>query len=119
MKGYVDVFLLVVPKRNFAAYKRLARRFAKVAGDLGVLQCREFVAEDITTLHSQLFPKIMKVKANEVLVHSVVEYRSRRHRDQVNKALMADPRMKKMMKEKPLFDMKRMAYGGFETFSAI
>lgn len=28
---------------------------------------------------------------------------------------MNDPRMKALMTEKPLFDMKRMLYGGFST----
>lgn len=115
MKGYVDVFLLTVPKKNLEAYKRLARRFAKVVADLGALEYREFLAEDIGSKFAKQFPLIMKLQKSEVLICSLVEYRSRKHRDQVNKAIMADPRMLKMMKEKPLFDLKRMAYGGYET----
>ncbi len=115
MKGYVDVFCLTVPKKNLTAYKSLARRFAKLAASHGALECREFLAEDINGKYSKLFPKMMKLQASEVLIFSVVEYRSRKHRDQVNKALMTDPKMLRMMKEKPLFDPKKMAYGGFET----
>ncbi|MGH7792851.1 MAG: hypothetical protein ACREOB_11120, partial [Thermodesulfobacteriota bacterium] len=44
-----------------------------------------------------------------------VEFRSKSHRNQVNKKAMNDPRMKALMEEKPLFDMKRMLYGGFST----
>ena len=47
---------------------------------------------------------------------SFIVYKSRKHRDQVNakvmKAMMSDPRSKDM----PMpFDVKRMAYGGFEA----
>ena len=44
-------------------------------------------------------------------------YKSRAHRDRVNKKVMKDPRIAKMMtdpKSMP-FDVKRMAYGGFEV----
>ena len=45
---------------------------------------------------------------------SWVVFRNKAHRNQVNKKLMADPEMQKMPKVMP-FDMKRMAYGGFES----
>jgi uncharacterized protein YbaA (DUF1428 family) len=57
----------------------------------------------------------MKVKKGETVVFSWIVYKSRKHRDQVNAKVMADPRLKKMMEKGPMpFDMKRMVYGGFE-----
>lgn len=117
MKGYVDVFLLAVPKKNLAAYRRLAQQFGKLVAEHGALEYREFVGEDLQQPNfCEEFSKIYKLKLGEVLITSLIEYRSKAHRNQVNKKLMMDPRMDKMIKAKPLFDMKRMVYGGFATF---
>ena len=47
---------------------------------------------------------------------SWIVYKSRKDRDRINKKVMMDPRLAKMMqgKENP-FDAKRMIYGGFTT----
>ena len=116
MKGYIDLFLLAVPKKNLPAYRKIARMFANVMKDHGALEYREFLGEDLKNNFCLGFPDIYKPKKGEVLISSAVEYSSRKHRDKVNKAVMADPRMQKMMKAKPLFDSKRMVVGGFETF---
>ena len=56
----------------------------------------------------------MKVKKSETVIFSWIVYKSRKHRDQVNKKVMADPRLKNMMEKGPMpFDVKRMVYGGF------
>lgn len=45
-----------------------------------------------------------------------VIYKSRKHRDQVNKKVMSDPRLQDGCDpEKMPFDVKRMTYGGFEA----
>jgi uncharacterized protein YbaA (DUF1428 family) len=46
-------------------------------------------------------------------VFSWITYESREQRDQVNKKVMEDPRVKASMDEAP-FDGKRMIYGGFK-----
>ena len=115
MKGYVDLFLLPLPKRNLAAYRRIARRFGEIIRDHGALEYREWIGDDLKVKGMTGFPSKIKLKPGEVLISSVVEFRSRKHRDQVNKRAMNDPRMKPLMNMKPLLDMKRMLYGGFST----
>ena len=45
---------------------------------------------------------------------SYITFKSRAHRDRVNKKVMADPRLNDMMDMKAMpFDAKRMIYGGF------
>jgi uncharacterized protein YbaA (DUF1428 family) len=47
---------------------------------------------------------------------SYITYKSRAHRDSVNKKVMADPRLKDMMDPTGMpFDAKRMIYGGFKV----
>ncbi|HZI06182.1 MAG TPA: DUF1428 family protein [Archangium sp.] len=50
------------------------------------------------------------------MVFAWIVFKSRAHRDRVNKKVMEDPRMAAMMEGKDMpFDGKRMIYGGFKT----
>lgn len=115
MKGYIDLYLLPLPKKHLAKYCRIARSFGRIAEDHGALEYREWVGEDLKAKFAAGFPSKVKLKPGEVLISSAVEFRSKKHRNQVNKKMMKDPRMKKLMKEVVLFDVKRMLYGGFAT----
>ena len=113
---YVDGFIVAVPKKNLAAYVRLAKRSGKVWREHGALDYREWVAEDVKVGKRTSFPRSVKLKPDETVVFSWIIYKSRAHRDRVNKKVMADPRLKDMMDPKALpFDAKRMIYGGFES----
>jgi uncharacterized protein YbaA (DUF1428 family) len=65
------------------------------------------------------FKKLARLKAGETVVFSWIVYRSRAHRDRVNKAVMKDPRMQDpvMMTMAP-FDVRRMSMAGFEVLVA-
>jgi uncharacterized protein YbaA (DUF1428 family) len=60
------------------------------------------------------FPMAVKCKDDEAVVFSWIIWPSRQERDEGNKKVMADPRMKMDM-DNPPFDGKRMIYGGFEV----
>lgn len=115
MKGYVDLFLLPVPKKHIPAYRKIAEKFGEIIRDHGALEYREWQGDDLHHKGMVAFPSKIKLKPGEVLISSVVEFNSKAHRNQVNKKIMNDPRMKDLMNMKPLFDMKRMLYGGFST----
>jgi uncharacterized protein YbaA (DUF1428 family) len=113
---YVDGFIVAVPKKNLAAYVRLAKRSGKVWREHGALDYREWVADDVKVGKRTSFPRSVKLKPGETVVFSWITYKSRAQRDRVNKKVMADPRLKDMMDLKALpFDAKRMIYGGFES----
>jgi uncharacterized protein YbaA (DUF1428 family) len=113
--SYVDGFLLVVPKKNAKAYEGIARKAGKVWMKHGALQYLECKGDDLGIEGMHLtFPKLVKLKSSEAVYYSFIIYKSRAHRDAVNKKVMADPEIKKAPKKMP-FDMKRMAYGGFKT----
>ena len=61
------------------------------------------------------FPTLAKAKPGETVVFSFIVYKSKAHRDAVNKKVMKE--MSEMEKQPPKmpFDMKRMAFGGFKT----
>ena len=117
--SYVDGYVLPVPRRNLAAYRRMAKDAGKVWMKLGALQYVESVADDVTVGKRTSFPRSVKLKRGEVVVFSFIVYRSRGQRDRVNgkamKIFTPDPRWKKYMDPKNLpSDGKRMFWGGFK-----
>jgi uncharacterized protein YbaA (DUF1428 family) len=114
---YVDGFLLPVPEKNLKAYRTMAQKAGKVWRDHGALQYIEAVGDDLDNKFGASFGKTIKLKPGETVVFSFIGFKSRAHRDQVNKKVMADPRLHKMLKKgEPMpFEMKRMAYGGFKV----
>lgn len=114
--AYVDGFVLAVPKKNLAAYKKMAVAAGKVWLEHGALEFRECVADDVKVGKLTSFPQSVKLKAGEVVVFSYIVYKNRAARDKINKKVMEDPRLNDMMQGKDMpFDAKRMIYGGFET----
>ena len=113
--AYVDGFLLAVPKKNLKAYVSMARRAGKVWREHGALDYRECVGDDLKVKGMASFVKTARTKAGETVVFSWIAYRSKAHRDAVNKKVMKDERILRMMKQKMPFDVKRMNYGGFRV----
>ena len=113
---YVDGFVLPVPKKNLKAYAKMAQLAGTVWKEHGAIEYLECAGEDLNIKHGMPFPKYCKLKAGETVVFAWILYKSRAHRDKVNAKVMKDPRLTEMMKGKKMpFDMKRMAYGGFEV----
>jgi uncharacterized protein YbaA (DUF1428 family) len=115
--SYVDGFVVPVPKKNLAAYRRMSQKAGKVWREYGALDYKEAVADDVKVGKWTSFPRSVKQTASETVVFSWIQYKSRAHRDKVNAKVMKDPRLKSMMDLKALpFDAKRMIYGGFKVF---
>jgi uncharacterized protein YbaA (DUF1428 family) len=113
---YVDGFVLPVPKKSLQLYRGIARKAGKVWRDHGALEYVEATGDDLKVKGTAKFPKMAKAKPGETVVFSWIVYKSRAHRDRVNKKVMKDPRIAKMMDPKKMpFDVKRMAYGGFKV----
>ena len=117
MAVYVDGFVLVVPKKNIPAYLKMARTAGKVWKEHGALEYRECAGDDLKVKLGTAFPKLSRAKPGETVFFSWIVFKSRAHRDRVNKRVMADPRLSEMMSGKAAmpFDMKRMSYGGFKA----
>ena len=112
---YADGFVLAVPKKNLAAYRRMSRAAGRVWKKHGAVQYVEAAGDDLNVKFGVSFKKIMKPKPGETVVFSWIVYNSRAHRDKVNAKVMSDPLLKKMMEKGPMpFDVKRMVYGGFK-----
>jgi uncharacterized protein YbaA (DUF1428 family) len=116
--NYVDGFIIPIPKKNTAAYKKMASEGSKVWKKFGALDYKECILDDATPQFVTLtFPKLAKIKPGESVWFSFIVFKSRAHRDSVNKKVMtyfSKKYSEEAIKSMP-FDMKRLAFGGFKV----
>jgi uncharacterized protein YbaA (DUF1428 family) len=125
MAKYIDGFVLVVPKNKASEYKKMAKEGVEAWMRHGALSYFECKGDDLKTkgmggMPAPLaFTKLAKSKSSEDVWFSFIVYKSRKHRDEVNKKVMDEMNEKyKDMDPKDFkmpFDTKRMATGGFEV----
>jgi len=114
--AYVDGFVVPVPKKKLAAYRRMAQKAGKIWREHGALEFRECVADDVKWGKRTSFPRSVKLKAGETVMFSFIVYQSKAERNRVNAKVMKDKRLASMMDPKAMpFDAKRMIYGGFKV----
>jgi len=119
MTRYVDGFILPIPKKNVAAYRKMAEKGAKIWREHGALEYYECLLEDANPQFGVPFPRGVQTKRGETVIFAWIVYKSRAHRDRVNAKVEKDPRMTEGMDPKRMpFDMKRILYGGFEVLVA-
>jgi uncharacterized protein YbaA (DUF1428 family) len=117
MARYVDGFVIPVPKKNVAAYRRMAAKAGRIWREHGALEYLECVGDDLNVKFCKPFPRGIRSKPGETVFFSYIVYKSRAHRDKVNAKVMADPRLKPSMEsgQGMPFDVRRMLYGGFSA----
>ena len=114
MARYVDGFVIPIKKKNIGAYKKMATIGHKTWMKHGALSYYECVGDDFIN-HGVGFKKMCKLKAGETAVFAFIVFKSKAHRNTVNKKVMKelnetmDPGMKMP------FDMKRFAVAGFKA----
>lgn len=110
--SYVDGFVIAVPKHFAEAYAGVAQRAGAVWMEYGALSYFECAADDLAYGEKTSFPRAVQAKDDETIFLSWIVYPSREARDEINKKVMNDPRLKREMENMPV-DMSRMVYGGF------
>jgi len=114
MSKYVDVYLLPILEKNVPEYKKLATKASRIFLKHGAVKYREYVASDLNVEKVVPFTKTVKLKPGETLIYAAVEFTSEAQRNKAMKLIMKDPAMGEIMPGKPLFNWKRMVYGGFK-----
>jgi uncharacterized protein YbaA (DUF1428 family) len=111
--SYIDGFVIPVPASKKQAYREMAEMAAAVFKEHGATRVVEAWGDDVPDGKLTDFKGAVKAEAGEVVVFSWIVWPSKQARDEGNKKVMADPRMK--MPDDPVFDGKRMIFGGFEV----
>jgi uncharacterized protein YbaA (DUF1428 family) len=122
MGKYVDGFVLVVPKGKEAEYQKMAEEGRDLWMKHGALQYFECRGDDLKQQEmgdekSRAFAEMAGASGEENVWFSFIVFESKQHRDEVNKKVM-DEMAEKYKDQSDFtmpFDMKKMAYGGFEA----
>lgn len=113
---YVDGFVIPIPKKNKAKYKKMAQEGCEAWLKFGALDYKECMLDHTPPGVVMTFRKMAGAKPTETVWFSFITYKSRKHRDAVNKKVMAY--FTKKYGDNPWdmpFDMKRFATGGFKV----
>ncbi len=116
MSAYTDLIVIPVPEAKLADYRRLAEISEQMWREHGALSYVEVQADDAKPGKVTSFPQSVDLQPGERVMVSIITYRSRAHRDEVNGKVMKDPRMAAMDPKILPFDAKRMFFGGFKPF---
>lgn len=114
---YIDGFVIPIPKKNVAAYKKMATEGSKTWRKFGAIDYKECILEDAKVPDVMPFTKLAKAKPTETVIFAYITYKSRKHRDAVNKKVMAYlSKQYADKKDEPMpFNPKRVAFSGFEV----
>ena len=115
--SYVDGFIIPVPAGKKEAYRKVAAAAAPMFKEHGATHVVECWGDDVPDGKVTDFKRAVNAEAGENVVFSWIVWPSKAARDEGNKKVMADPRMK-MDGEMP-FDMQRMIFGGFEILTEV
>lgn len=110
MAQYVDGFVIPIKKKNLTQYKKIAQFGCRSWVKHGALSYYECVGDDMVP-HGTGFKKLCKLKKDETFVFAFIVYKSKSHRNSVNKKVMAE--MDQLFKNMKMpFDMKRFSMAG-------
>jgi len=120
MKPYIDGFVLPVPRDQLETYREVAEKVAEIWREHGALDYLEYVGDDSNLEGTRSFTDAANTKEDEIVIFGWVAFESRETRNLANKRVAADPRMSDLINpltntSRPIFDAKRMVYGGFRS----
>ena len=97
MAGYVDGFVMPLPKSNVDRYREIATTAGGLWIEHGALDYKECLADDVQVGEVTSFPRSVKLEDDETVIFAWITYESRKH------------------PAGGIADYKRMVYGGFEV----
>ena len=110
--SYIDGFVIPVATGRKGEYRELCAKVAKIFEEYGAERVVECWGDDVPDGKVTDFKGAVKAEAGETIVFSWIVWPSKQVRDEANKKMMQDPRMKPSGNDP--FDGKRMIWGGFK-----
>ena len=112
MMAYIDGFVIPVAPGKKEEYRRMAAEAAPMFKEFGALEIVECFEDDVPDGKVTDFRRAVAAEPGESIVFSWIVYPSKAVRDEANRKMMEDERMKP--KGEVPFSMQRMIFGGFE-----
>lgn len=113
MAHYVDGFVIPIKRKNIKVYKKLCILGRKMWMKHGALSYYECYVDDFTK-HGLGFKKMCKLKSGETAIFAFIVYKSKAHRNKVNKKVFEEMDKMDISTIMP-FDMKRFSMAGCKT----
>ena len=114
--SYIEGFVVAVPRANKDKFQQHASGSVPMFKGYGATRQVEAWGDDVPDGKVTDFKGAVKAKPDETVVFSWLEYPDKSTRDEANKKMMEDPKMKEMGEKMP-FDGQRMIFGGFEPIN--
>lgn len=112
---YIDGFLLAIPTAKLEEYRKVAEQAAAIWIEHGALEYTECAADDMKAEGCRSFIETTAAKEDETVIFAWTVFADRAARDAANAKIMADERLAALCPATgPIFDCKRMAFGGFK-----
>ncbi|MEM9052017.1 MAG: DUF1428 domain-containing protein [Bacteroidota bacterium] len=120
MSNYIDGFAFPIHREYIDEYKSVAQKVAEIWKEHGATQYLEFVGDELHVEGTKSFAESMNVNDGETVIFGWAIFPSKEVRDSANQKVRSDPRMGQLVAplmnpERPIFDPRRMAYGGFKS----
>lgn len=122
MSKYVDGFILVIPKDKTEEYRKMALFGRDTWMKHGALAYYETRGDDLSPMEmgedkTRTFTDMAGATGQDNVWFSFIVFQSKEHRDAVNAKVMAemDEQMAGQDGAPMPFEMKQMAYGGFQV----
>src|SRR5690242_8615018 len=93
MGRYVDGFVIPIKKNKMREYKKLATLGRKIWLEYGALDYYECIGDDFKIQGGIPFPKLCKLKSDETVIFAFIVYKSKAHRNSINKKIYKDERI--------------------------
>ena len=116
--AYIDGFIVPVPTANKQAYLEMATKINALFKEHGALEIVENWGTDVPEGKLTSFTMAVKREDSETIVFSWIKWPSKAVRDEAWGTLMQNPLMQPGAMP-PVFDGKRMIFGGFETMLQV
>lgn len=113
MSQYVDGFIIPIKKKNLSQYKKMAKYGLDTWMKHGALMYYECVGDDFLE-HGISVKKLCNLKPDETAIFAFIVFKSKAHRDRVNKKVFSEKENPFINKPMP-FDMKRFSMLGCKT----
>lgn len=110
--SYVDGFVIPVPAGGRDAYRAMAELAAPIFMEAGATRIVECWGDDVPDGKVTDFKRAVNAEPGENVVFSWIVWPDKATRNEGNRKVMADPRLK-VDGDMP-FDARRMIFGGFE-----
>jgi uncharacterized protein YbaA (DUF1428 family) len=110
---YIEGFLVPVPEGHKERYREIARKFAEIMRQHGMIEVMEAWEADVPDGVLTDFRKAVKLEQGEKVVFAWVVWPDKATCEAAHATMMAEEFAEQIGKDMP-FDGKRMVFGGFE-----